>query len=76
VDGTDAAVQRVRDNGGTVIAEPFDFEYGRIAIVAGPDGEPFGVITSAPMPARPVMPVISRRRSIPELFVIALLLWS
>ena len=51
VDGTDAAVQRVLDNGGTVIAEPFDFEYGRIAIVAGPDGEPFGVITSAPMPA-------------------------
>lgn len=51
VDGTDAAVQRVRDSGGTVLAEPFDFEYGRIAIVAGPDGEPFGVITSAPMTA-------------------------
>ena len=51
VDGTDAAVERVRAAGGGVLMEPFDFEYGRIAVVTGPDGEPFGVITSTPMPA-------------------------
>ena len=50
VDGTDAAVARVLENGGGVILEPFDFEYGRLAVVTGPDGEPFGMITSAPMP--------------------------
>lgn len=48
VDGTDAAVRRVRDAGGQVLVEPFDFEYGRLAIAAGPDGEPFGVITAPP----------------------------
>ena len=50
VDGTDAAVARVLENGGGVILEPFDFEYGRLAVVTGPDGEPFDIITSAPMP--------------------------
>jgi predicted enzyme related to lactoylglutathione lyase len=49
VEGTDAAVARVRDNGGEVITEAFDFDYGRIAVVSGPDGETFGLITSAPM---------------------------
>ena len=51
VDGTDAALERVRAAGGGVLMEPFDFEYGRIAVVTGPDGEPFGIITSAPMPS-------------------------
>lgn len=44
VEDTDAAVQRVRDAGGQVVTEPFDFEFGRIAIATGPDGEQFGVI--------------------------------
>ncbi len=44
VEDTDAAVQRVRDAGGQVVTEPFDFEFGRIAIVTGPDAESFGVI--------------------------------
>lgn len=47
VDGTDEAARRVRDAGGQVLVEPFDFEHGRIAICAGPDGEPFGIFTSA-----------------------------
>lgn len=50
VDGTDAAVERVQAAGGGLVMEPFDFEYGRIAVVTGPDGEPFGLITSAPFP--------------------------
>ncbi len=50
VDGTDAAVERAKAAGGGVLMEPFDFEYGRIAVVTGPNGEPFGVITSPPMP--------------------------
>lgn len=45
VDGTDEAVQRVREAGGGVSVEPFDFQFGRLAIVTGPDGEPFGLIT-------------------------------
>lgn len=45
VDGTDEAVQRVREAGGGVTVEPFDFPFGRLAIVTGPDGEAFGVIT-------------------------------
>lgn len=47
VDGTDEAVHRVRDIGGGVLVEPFDFEHGRLAVVTGPDGEPFGLITQA-----------------------------
>lgn len=45
VDGTDEAVQRVRDAGGGVVVEPFDFDHGRLAICSGPDHEPFGLIT-------------------------------
>lgn len=44
----DEAVQRVRDAGGTVIGEPFDFEFGRMAMVAGPDGEIFAVVAGEP----------------------------
>ncbi|MGD8149197.1 VOC family protein [Ornithinimicrobium sp. Y1694] len=50
VDGTDEAVQRIKVAGGSVLVEPFDFEHGRLALVAGPDNEPFGVITSAAPP--------------------------
>lgn len=44
VEDCDAAAQRVRDAGGQVVVEPFDFEFGRLAIATGPDGEAFGII--------------------------------
>lgn len=44
VEDCDAAAQRVRDAGGQIMVEPFDFEFGRLAIATGPDGEPFGII--------------------------------
>ena len=44
VEDCDAAAQRVRDAGGQVVVEPFDFEFGRLAIATGPDGEQFGII--------------------------------
>lgn len=45
VESTDAAAQRVRDAGGAVSVEPFDFEFGRLAVCTGPDGEQFALIT-------------------------------
>ncbi|QFG67621.1 VOC family protein [Ornithinimicrobium pratense] len=45
VENTDAAAQRVTEAGGAVTVEPFDFEFGRLAICTGPDGEQFAVIT-------------------------------
>lgn len=45
VDGTDDGLQRVVDNGGTALMQPFDTEYGRIAVATGPDGEPFALMT-------------------------------
>lgn len=53
VEDTDAAAQRVTAAGGSVSVEPFDFEFGRLAICAGPDGEPFGIITD-PVEEQPV----------------------
>lgn len=44
----DEAAQRVHDADGTVIAEPFDFEFGRMAVVTGPDGEIFTVVAGDP----------------------------
>lgn len=44
VEDCDAAAQRVREAGGQVVVEPFDFEFGRLAIATGPDGESFGII--------------------------------
>lgn len=41
----DAAAQEVPDLDGRVLGEPFDFEFGRLVIVAGPDGEVFSLIT-------------------------------
>lgn len=43
----DAAVSVVTDNGGGVLVPAFDMEYGRVAIVTGPDGEAFGVMGPA-----------------------------
>lgn len=44
VDDTDAAAAAVKANGGAVTTEPFDFQYGRIAVCTGPDGESFSLI--------------------------------
>jgi predicted enzyme related to lactoylglutathione lyase len=44
VDSADAAVARVRDAGGSVLTEPFDFgDAGRAATCADPSGATFGV---------------------------------
>ncbi len=48
VSDADQAVERVRSAGGNVIAEPFDFEFGRMAVLAGPDGEIFSVVSGNP----------------------------
>ncbi|MER7072713.1 VOC family protein [Terrabacter sp. NPDC000476] len=40
----DAAVARVVALGGSLVREPFDSPYGRIALVAGPQGETFSVL--------------------------------
>lgn len=50
VEDVDAAVRRVRDAGGSVVEDPFDFAYGRLAVVAGPDRESFAIMT----PGEPV----------------------
>lgn len=48
VEDADATAARATDSGGSVVMEPFDMEYGRYAVLAGPDGEPFGVLQAAP----------------------------
>ncbi|MFF0943871.1 VOC family protein [Kocuria sp. CPCC 205300] len=45
VENVDEAAERVRRAGGSISAEPSDFEYGRMAVAAGPDGEVFVVMT-------------------------------
>lgn len=45
VDDVDATAKDIPDAGGTVLAEPYDFEYGRLSIAAGPDGEVFALLT-------------------------------
>lgn len=44
VPDTDAAIQRATARGSQVLMEPYAFEFGRVAVITGPDGEPFGVI--------------------------------
>jgi predicted enzyme related to lactoylglutathione lyase len=44
VTNTDATLERAKAAGSTVLVEPFDFEFGRVAIITGPDGEPFGIL--------------------------------
>lgn len=49
VDDADGAAEYVRTHGGAVVREPWDEpDYGRIAMLQGPFGEAFAVITSAP----------------------------
>lgn len=43
----DASVPVVERFGGRVTKGPYDFEYGRLAHIAGPDGESFTVVTPA-----------------------------
>lgn len=45
VDDVDATTIDIPAAGGAVISEPGDFEFGRIAIASGPDGEVFALIT-------------------------------
>ena len=45
VEDADAAAQRVRDLGGTVIVEPFDFTFGRMVEVEDPHGARFLLTT-------------------------------
>lgn len=45
VDDVDAALLRVQAHGGEVVNQPFDFDYGRLAYVSGPDHEVFGLMT-------------------------------
>ncbi len=45
----DDAAHQVSEHGGIVTTQPYDFEFGRLALCAGPDSESFGLITSAQM---------------------------
>ncbi len=45
VEDVDEAAERIRRAGGSISSEPSDFEYGRMAVAAGPDGEVFVVMT-------------------------------
>jgi predicted enzyme related to lactoylglutathione lyase len=45
---TDAAVAKVSELGGAVMVPGTDFPGGRFAVVADPQGAPFGVMTPAP----------------------------
>lgn len=51
VPDTDAAIAVATARGSRVLMEPFAFEFGRVAVITGPDGEAFGVIEP---PAAPV----------------------
>ncbi|MFG2001254.1 VOC family protein [Spirillospora sp. NPDC048911] len=48
VEDPDEAVRRARDTGGTVVAEPEDAPYGRMATVKDPFGAEFRVMRPAP----------------------------
>ncbi len=51
VDGTDAAMDRVKELGGQVIMGPMDVEPGRFAVVSDPQGAVFNIITLSPQRA-------------------------
>lgn len=44
VGDVDDVVRRVREAGGSVMEDPIEFPYGRLAVVAGPDRESFAVL--------------------------------
>ncbi len=45
VDDVDALVARLKGDGVTIINEPFDENFGRLAVVADPDGYPVQLLT-------------------------------
>lgn len=52
VDGTDAAMEKVKSLGGQVIMGPMDVEPGRLAVVQDPQGAVFNIITLSPQRAQ------------------------
>jgi hypothetical protein len=48
VDGTEAAMDKVKELGGQVIMGPMDVEPGKIAVVQDPQGAVFNIITLSP----------------------------
>ena len=48
VDGTEAAMDKVKELGGQVLMGPMDVEPGKIAVVQDPQGAVFNIITVAP----------------------------
>ncbi len=46
VEDTDAAAARVVEAGGAVVVPAYDMEFGRVAVVTGPDQEPFAIMSS------------------------------
>ncbi|HZQ79411.1 MAG TPA: VOC family protein [Acidimicrobiia bacterium] len=48
VDGTEAAMDKVKELGGQVLMGPMDVEPGKIAVVQDPQGAVFNIITLAP----------------------------
>lgn len=48
VEDVDASAQVVRGAGGSVLTEPFDFEFGRLLVAQGPDAERFSLISGGP----------------------------
>jgi predicted enzyme related to lactoylglutathione lyase len=51
VDGTEAAMDKVKELGGQVLMGPMDVEPGKIAVVTDPQGAAFNIITLAPQRA-------------------------
>ncbi len=48
VGNVDRAAQGAEHNGGRVLVAPFDMDYGRMAVLADPDGTPFSVMNPQP----------------------------
>ena len=48
VDDVDAAHKKALEAGARELAAPLDFSYGRMSIVADPEGAAFGLLTLAP----------------------------
>lgn len=44
VDDVDAAAERIKDAGGTVVKDPYEFEFGRLVAAQGLDGEFFTLL--------------------------------
>ncbi|MDQ1488638.1 MAG: uncharacterized protein QOJ23_1152 [Actinomycetota bacterium] len=50
VDGTEAAMDKVKELGGQVLMGPMDVEPGKFAVVQDPQGATFNIITMKPQP--------------------------